>query len=59
MVYMNTPKRPLVERVTLKMKAVALEALVESTRLPTHQKPTIEMRAVVVTEGVARLASAT
>lgn len=50
--------KSLVERVTLKMRAVTLEGLVEATRLPTQQRPTVRMSAVVVTDDMMRIASA-
>ena len=51
-------KKGPVERATLKMRAVTLEGLVEATRLPTQQRPTVRMSAVVVTDDMMRIASA-
>jgi hypothetical protein len=48
----------MVERKTVEMRAVRLAELVEATRLPTEQRPTVRMSAVVVTNDMLRIASA-
>lgn len=54
----RVPGTPRVERKTVEMKAVTLASLVEATRLPTEQRPTVRMSAVVVTPDMLRIASA-
>lgn len=55
---MERSRPKMIERPTLKMSAVKVDALAEATRLPTEQRPTVRMCAVVVTDDMLRIASA-